>query len=316
MKRRHLFLVMIYVTIFSSCRSIIKENYDDPEIQSLRDGIKSSVSLGYCASIAYSFFKGEDLPDNVVVVSQANNEGSQTVILQVLIDDAYPLPLNSSVGQISIAGTWEEKATIEESGGVITAIFTDVNILESKYEFIGFQTVPIQELEDGSIKAMFGKQDFVVGDAPDNLINLWVGTNIFSYELSRFDESDPGDDVFALIGQDAWFMKINRNNTPSDIYDDEYTIDGGGQIFGSLGGNDGALFHAILDAKYRYSTCQLNPASGVGFVQNFKTDQKGNTDLGHAFLDFHSSCDGKAHVKVATGKYLLSIGKSIDLNLF
>jgi hypothetical protein len=55
----------------------------------------------------------------------------------------------------------------------------------------------------------------------------------------------------------------------------------------------------------------MNPTSGVAFIQNL---QAGSTiDLGNITLDFHSTCDGKASVLVATGKYLGSNGKDILL---
>lgn len=316
MKRQNIILAIAIILFFSSCRKAILRQYEDPEIQSLRDGISASVSVGYCTSVAYSFFKGEELPDNVVVVSQKEDSGVKSVILQVVINDSYQLPLNSSVGQITIAGTWEEKGSWEQNGGVISVLFTDIDILSSNYDFVGFYTLPIQELEDGKIRTLFGGQDLVFGETPDDLIIFGFSTDVVQFELDRFDENNPNVGEIALIDQNVWFTKIDRNNTSFNIYDDEYTIDGGGQIYGGLSNIGGFLFHAILGAKYRYSNCQLNPTSGVGFIQNIKTDSSGDIDLGHAFLDFHDSCDGKAHVKVATGKYLLSIDKDIDLELY
>jgi hypothetical protein len=316
MKAQYLIFSVVIILFYSSCRRTILRDYEDPEIQTLRDGIRASVSVGYCSSIAYSFFKGEEVPNNVVIVSQKEDSGTKSVILQVLINDSYKLPLNSSVGQITIAGTWEEKGTWDKNGGVISVLFTDIDVLKSNYEFVGFYTLPIKELEDGRIKTLFGGQDLVFGETPDDLIRFGFSTDIVKFELNRFDENNANVGEIALIEQNVWFTKIDRNNTSSNSYDDEYSIDGGGQIYGSNSNVNGILFHAILNTKYRYSNCELNPTSGVGFIQNIKTDTSGDLDLGHAFLDFHNKCDGKAHVKVATGKYIFSIDKDIPLNLY
>lgn len=299
-------LLLFYLAsvTLTSCKRINEVN-QDPEIEPLKHGFKASAAIGYCASLAYTFFKGENLPDNVVIHSQNNNIDTETCVMLVSINESYPLPFNASVGQIAIAGIWGE------DGGVITALFTDIDVLEAKYEFKGIHTVPVTEIENGKIMTLFAEQDIIIGEGSDTLLHLNMTNPHITLETERLNENQ-FNDAFAAVQQNVWFVSVNQNNTYSDIYDDEYTINGGGQIAEASSSTGGILYHAMIDAMFIHSTCDMNPMSGVGFIQNLKVGAE--TDLGHIFLNFHDKCDGKAYVEFATGKYLLSIHKNVNLN--
>lgn len=305
MKTFNLFLIF-YLTVvtLTSCKKYKDVNHN-PEIEPLKHGFKTSVAIGYCASLAHTFFKGESLPDNVIISSKNDNIETKTVAMLVSINDTYPLPFNTSVGQITIAGIWNE------NGGVITAIYTDIDILESEYEFKGIHTIPVIELENGNIMALFAEQDIIIGEGSDTLLNLNMTNPQINQEIERLKEDQPND-AFAAVHQNAWFVTLNQNNTMSDIYDDEYTIYGGGQIAEITSKSGGFLYHALIGAKFKHSTCELNPISGVGFIQNLKAGTE--IDLGHIFLNFNNRCDGKAYVELASGKYLTSNQKNVNLN--
>jgi hypothetical protein len=294
---------LVFVTL-TSCKRVNEVN-QDPEIEPLKHGFKVSAAIGYCASLAYTFFNGEDLPDNVVIHSRNNNVDTESCILLVSINEDYPLPFNASVGEITIAGIWGH------DGGVITALFTDIDVLEAKYEFRGIHTVPVIEIENGEIMTLFAEQDIIIGEGSDTLLHLNMTNPYINLETERLNEN-PADDAFAAVQQNVWFASVNQNNTVSDIYDDEYTINGGGQIAEATSTTGGILYHAMIDAIFIHSTCDMNPISGVGFIQNFKVGTE--IDLGHIFLNFHERCDGKAYVEFATGKYLLSFHKDVNLN--
>jgi hypothetical protein len=308
MKTWYLLVIYSFVIFsFTSCKKI-KEIDQNPEIKPLRHGFKTSAAIGYCASLANRLFKGEMLPENVILQSKKKNSQSETGIMLVTINDAYPLPFNSSVGQITIAGIWNE-----EGGGIITALFTDIDIIEEKYEFIGIHTIPVVEMENGNLLTLFAEQDIVMGAGSDTLLHLNMGIAQISLELDRVKNPLP-DDEFVAVQQNVWFINIDQNNTMSDVYDDEYTIHGGGQIAEITSVTGGVLYHAMIGAKIIYSTCDMNPVSGVGFIQNLKVGTE--TDLGHIFLNFHDRCDGKAYVEFATGKYLTSNHGNVNLNFY
>jgi len=302
-----LFLLQLLIIIsFSSCKKIKSINYN-PEIEPLRHGFKTSAAVGYCASLAKAFFEGESLPGNVIIHSDANNEGTHAFILLATINESYPLPFNSSVGEITIGGIWDE------DGGVITAVFTDIDIIESRYEFRGIHTIPVIELEEGKLLTLIAEQDIVVGYGSDTLLHLNMTNIQIGVELERLEANEPSD-AFSAAGQNVWFITVEQNGTISDIYDDEYFVNGGGQIVEVSSLSGGFLYHAMIGAKFIPSACDVNPISGIGFIQNLKVGTK--TDLGHISLSFHSKCDGKAYVELAGGKYITSYHKNVNLKFY
>ena len=303
-----LFIIIFFLAIepLTSCRKLNEVN-QDPEIEPLKHGFKTSAAIGYCASLAYTFFKGKNLPDNVIIHAQNGNIETASGIMLVSINDYYPLPFNASVGQITIAGIWGN------NGGVITALFTDIDILEAKYEFVGIHTIPVIELEDGKILTLFAEQDIIIGEGSDTLLHLNMTNPQINLEIERLEADQPRD-AFVAVQQNVWFITVNQNNTVSDIYDDEYTISGGGQIAEIKSKSGGILYHAIIGAKFRHSTCKFNPTSGVGFIQNLIFGSQ--TDLGNIILNFHERCDGKAFVEFSSGKYLTSNHKNVNLNFY
>jgi len=309
MRTYYLFYILISyfaIVVLTSCRKLNEVN-QDPEIEPLRHGFKTSAAVGYCASLAYTYFKGESLPDNVIIHSQNINSETEAGIMLVSIDDSFPLPFNTSVGQITIAGIWGD------NGGVITALFTDIDILEAKYEFKGIHTIPVIELEDGRIMTLFAEQDIIIGEGSDTLLHLNMTNPQINMELGRLGAEKPVD-AFVAVQQNVWFITVNQDNTMSDIYDDEYTISGGGQIAEITSMSGGVLYHAMIGTKFRYSTCKFNPVSGVGFIQNLKFGNQ--TDLGNIFLNFYDRCDGKAFVEFSSGKYLKSFHKNVNLHFY
>jgi hypothetical protein len=314
-KRTHYLFLIVLICIlafnFQSCKK--KKLFQDPEIEPLRHGIQISAALGYCASLANSLFKNQALPPNVLFTASNNPDFSGSGIMYVDIDDTYPLPFNGNVGQIVIACLWNENYDQAEHTGVMTALFTDVSILENKYEFVGIRTVPVINDDKGRVVTVFAEQDIVLGEGSDTLINLSLSNPEFNVEVSRADATQPSN-VFVAVTQNVWYISVDQNDTYYDIYDDEVTINGGGQIVGVESETGGILYHALIGAKYRMNECDQNPTSGVGFIQNLKAGDK--TDLGTIVLNFHEDCNGKAFVEAGTGKYLSASRRTVKLNLY
>ena len=304
------FIFLTAIILLFSCKKA-KEINQDPEIEPLKHGFKVSAAVGYCASLANSLFRGEDLPDNVIFQSGSNEDYSGSGIMYVTINSNYPLPFNSNIGQIIIPCLWNTNYDNTEYSGVISTIFTDINILESKYEFRGIHTIPVIELETGDILTLFAEQDIIIGEGSDTLLNLNLSNPQFNLELARLESEQPNN-AFAAVKQNAWFISVDQNNTTSDIYDDEFTVNGGGQIASVASESGGILYHAMIGANFIHKTCELNPIGGVGFIQNLQVGAQ--LDLGHIFLNFHDLCDGKAFVEVATGKYITSNRRDVNIN--
>jgi hypothetical protein len=306
MKRISLYLVNITIAIlvvlpFHFCKKL-KELKQEPELESLRMGLKTSAAIGYCASIAVSAYKGMALPENVTY-------NRSTGLIYIKIDESHPLPFNKNVGDIIIAGIWQT------NGGVISILFADIDLIDSDIKLYGLHTVPIIEREGEGITTMFAKQDVVLGYGSDTVLDLSNITNpVFNTELDRLNDEKPTD-AFVAVKQNVWFINIDQSGTNNNVLDDNIVINGGGQILEVKGESGGIVYHAMIDTKINYSVCSKNPISGNALSQNFKAGGSVFLDLGNSFLSFHNSCDGMAHVDFSTGKYVWYNNKNISLGL-
>jgi hypothetical protein len=304
---KYFVLFTIFMGLSSSCKKIREFNYN-PEIEPLKLGFQTSAAIAYCADVAHTFFTSGNLPGNVVVGYSNYDNGSASGILLMTVNNEYPLPFNPNVGQIAMAGIWSGE------GGILTALFTDIDIIDAKYELKGIHTIPFVELENGNLLTFFAQQDIVVGEGEDTIVNLQMGLANMNIQLEtdRLENEEKPLDAFAAVDQNVWFITVDKNNTVSDIYDDDFTVYGGGQIAEVTSFSGGLLYHAMIDARFTPYDCLLNPTSGVGFIQNFKVGSK--IDLGHIFLNFNERCDGRAYVEFATGRYLTSNHRNINLH--
>lgn len=290
--------------LISGCKKLQELN-NSPELDPLEQGFKSCATIGYCAALAQRAFTGEPLPNNVTFEPRTQDGYTNAGILHVQVTKDTPLPFNTNVGNIYIAGLWDGV-----NGGVISIVFADINIFTSQYKFYGLYTIPVTRKANGEINTIFAEQDIIIGDGRDTLLNLSLSKPKFNEELTRFNNSYASD-VFAAIKQNIWFITVEQNSIAPYLYN-QYTVNGGGQILSASSKSGGVLYHAMLDTKFSYDDCKLNPLSGIGFIQNLKAAGS-SVDLGNVTLEFHNTCDGRAAVKVATGKYVASNGKNINL---
>jgi len=295
------------LAMLCSCHKL-SDLTQSPELTPLEQGFKTSAMIGYCASLANTAFSGQALPANVSF-SQSSAEGySSSGIVHVQVTQTTPLPFNNSVGDLYIAGLWDGV-----NGGVISIVFGNINVITSQIKIYGIYAVPVtQDMVTGTINTVFAQEDIILGQGSDTLLDLSLSKPKFDTDLTRLNSSYPTD-VFTAVKQSVWFISINPNNTPSNIYDDILTVNGGGQIVQVTSTSEGVLYNAMIQTQFSYATCPLNPLGGIGFVQNIEASGS-SVDLGNITLDFHNTCDGKALVELATGKYLASTGQNIDLN--
>lgn len=307
MNRAYIIILFLIVFLFS-CKKL-KEYATPPELAPLQYGLKTSAAIGYCASIAMSAFKGETLPGNIVFLKKGKTDNKNSSgLIYIHVDNNHPVPFNAEVGEIVIAGLWDE-----EDAGVVSIILADIDIMQPKFKFYGFYTVPvIIRDETGTILSLFARQDIIMGEGSDTILSLSMTDPQFNLEKMRAESEKP-EDVFAAVKQNVWFVDINQNNTASDFYDDTYIVNGGGQIVEATSLSGGILYHAMIETKINYTVCNANPYSGVALIQNLKAGEI--IDLGTILLDFHDECDGKVYINAATGIYFKSNKTTISLDL-
>jgi hypothetical protein len=297
------FSLVVFANLMAGC-SKLDELDETPNLKSLEDGFRTSALVGYCTSLMVSAFKGEPLPPNASF-SASNKPGfSGAGTLTLTATKTNPIPFNSNVGKITIVGLWDG-----QKSGVVSIILADFGVIASQFQFRGMHTLPFTE-KNGKIEAVYAKQDIVIGQGSDTLLNLSLTNPQFNTEINRLNSPQPTD-VFIAASQNVWFLSIDRKNT-STPSDDSYSVSGGGQIAEVRNSSGGVLYHAMINTKFAPATCASNPTSGRAFIQNI---QAGATiDLGNIVIEFRSTCDGRAKVIVATGKYIGSNGRDIILN--
>ncbi len=295
-------LIILILLQFSSCNKF-KEHNQEPELESLQQGLKTSAAIGYCAAVVMAVVDGQELPDNVV-------HDKSTGLIYIKIDNDHPLPFNKNIGDIVIAFTWSERA------GLMSVLFANIDLLGNNVKLYGLHLVPImKQTEEEEVSAMFTKQDIIIGEGSDTLLNLSNITDVvFNTRINQLNSEKPND-AFVAVKQNIWFINIDQNKTYSNLYDDNIKVSGGGQIAEVKGTTGGVIYHAMIETKINYSICNNNPIDGFAFSQNFKAGGEPYIDLANFLLSFHNSCDGKAHMVISTGKYMIYNNKDISLNL-
>jgi hypothetical protein len=296
-------LTSLVLLALYSCNPIDEFN-QKAELQSLEDGFKTSAALSYCVSIASRVFTGEPIPNNVTFNSTTTNGYSGSGIIHIQATDDSPVPFNEHIGDITIAGLWDG------DGGVISVVFSNLNLKSGVFKFYGVHTIPLIVRPDtDEIVSIFAQQDIILGEGSDTILSLNLSRPKFDMEMERLNTSEPSE-TFVAIKQNVWHLTIDYQ-PGQDVYDDRYRFSGGGQIAEAKSDGGGVLYHAMINANCEYNECELNPISGTAFIQNIKA---GTTiDLGTLLIDFHSDCNGLAETKVATGKYSLLNKKDISL---
>ncbi len=298
----HKLYVILIILLFCSCNKY-KEHNQQPELESLKYGLKTSAAIGYCTSVVMAAVEGQPLPENVII-------DKSTGLIYIKIDNTHPLPFNKNIGDIVIAFMWSGRA------GLMSVLFANIDILGGNIKLYGLHLVPLmKQNEDEEVCAIFTKQDIIIGNGSDTLLDMSNITDvIFNTKISQFNSERPND-AFVAVKQNVWFINTDQNNTYSNVYDDNITISGGGQIAEVKGTSGGVIYHAMIETKINYSLCSMNPIDGLAFSQNFKAGGEPYIDLGNSLLSFHGTCDGKAHVVLSTGKYMTYTNKDISLNL-
>lgn len=299
---------MIFLLVFTSLVHLSCEKLGDynqkPELESLQQGLRTCTALGYCTSIAVSAAKGETLPGNA-------ERNPKTGLIYVNFNNGYPLPFNRHIGNAVIAVLHGNNGA-----GLMSVLFADIDILGGKTKLYGLYAVPFIDEGESGVRSVFVSQNIVVGYGSDTILNLGNITDIqFNEKIAPLNKQRTSD-PFIAVKQNAWFIDIDLNQTPHDVYDDEIVINGGGQIVEARGATGGIVYHAMIDTKVNYSTCRLNPIDGYALSQNFKAGGPMLIDLGNSLLSFRNTCNGQAHVDVSLGKYIGYNNKYIDLNLY
>jgi hypothetical protein len=280
----------------------------DPPVTPVTKTIKTVVPVGYAASLVISDMKGYK-QTNVKSVKQ---KSAKLLYVDTSIDYPYKFK-NDSYGEMVIAYIQTDLNT-----ALVSVFFTDMEISTGNFKLKNVIAFPVILDEfSNKITAVYVSMDVNLGD------NLFPGIDLSEPEinenLGKLDNEITYITEIA-IEQNAWIIEIDPGNF-ADLYDDDFKIFGGQQAVQvedyETESSVGALQMAMIDVDFS-SDCLKNPTSGYAFMQDVEVATSTNDNdivFGHVFYDFHSSCDGKVEVEVATGNFVFAIGSELDLGL-
>lgn len=297
--------LLLILQILISCKKA-KEYFHDPESEPIAQVVKTAAAIGYSASIAMSVMSGEQLP-NVITTGDCADFPCTSISLVNVSSDNQVLFSGGSIGEITIAALWPD-----EDAGILSIIFTDIDISTHTFTLLSVHTVPVIKKED-KIMVVFAGNDINIGSDSETLLNLDLSEGEIEFEMERLENERPGE-LDIAVEQNAWFIDIDQKGTPDNFIDDSYSVTGGGQIVEVTSASGGIIQQAMMNVELS-PVCQRNPISGFALIKNTSVEEKKIPELGTAIMNFHNSCNGKADIKLATGVYIKSNGRSIPLLL-
>ncbi|MBL7110889.1 MAG: hypothetical protein ISS19_02985 [Bacteroidales bacterium] len=282
----------------------------EPPVYPVANTIKTSVSIGYCASIALASMMELDIP-HATVYRDGNksliylNSGAEMVV-------PYWNNMNEEIIVATIA--------LDEEMMIMSIIFPGQALRNNQFQLLNVETIPVI-IEEDRIMLVYANQDINIEGEPS--INIEMGPLEMEIEISRLDVERPETEEVAIL-QNAWIIDVYHKGTFNQFMDDDYVITGGEQhVFTGYRGTstDASVMQmAVIEAKLS-SDCFLNPGSGFAILReiDISTSRNGGLNdlvLGTIFFTFHDLCNGKVLIPAATGNFITSSGKEYDLNLY
>ncbi|OFX89136.1 MAG: hypothetical protein A2W99_01930 [Bacteroidetes bacterium GWF2_33_16] len=303
-------VVVLFFVLFLiiSCRNdeIIKDLFQEPPVSPIAQTIKTCIPVGYAATAMVAYFQGNKFKN----VRVEENKNATVLYIDTSVDYPYKFK-DDTYGEMIVAGI-----QLSENTAILSVFFTETSIRTGRFRLKDVKTFPVI-YNNESIKVVYAGYDINFGGDIDLIMNLTQDE--IDIELEKLGLEIPYSEYLA-IDQNAWIIDIYHNNTFDDFTDDVFEINGGQQSIEvsdyELGSSVSAMQIAMINTEYSLN-CLKNPTQGYAFMQDVELESKskGNTVFGSVFYTFHSRCDGDVEVTVATGNFITSIGKEINLEL-
>jgi hypothetical protein len=314
MKTLRYILIPLLILNFS-CRDKEFNNplddwFQDPPVSPVTQTIKTTVPIGYAASLVVMDIKGITIP-NV-----KKESGKSSKLLLVDINSDYPYKFKGDTyGQMIIA-----YIQTEVNSALVSVFFTDWNFGSGAFKLENVVAFPLT-FDDNKITAVYASMDINLGIDLDDLSPDEIDEE--ELKINNKPITDKSEVNIALT-QNAWIIEIYHQGT-FDNYDDILTeqmiISGGQQAIGvedyNTESSAGVLQMVMIGVNYSID-CLKNPTSGYVFMQDVEVESSTNdADIvfGHVFYEFTPSCDGQILVDFASGNFVLAIGNRLDLDL-
>jgi hypothetical protein len=293
---------------FSSCGGL-DDILRDPDVAPVRNVLKTAMPIGYAANLTMGAMQGDSLP-YVTVVRSGSDTSTGCFLVNIVVDSAYPLPGDvQAVGIITTAGIIVDNRT-----AIMTAVFSSLNITQGSFVIRDISTFPVVCDTDNlsgkrELDVVYWEMDINAGS--DTLLHAGITQGQIDAELVKFQTMQSFDSGVSL-SENAWIIRVDDNNTLANPADDSYAAFGGGQYVKVFEDKAEIIQLTMINATMSPS-CKFNPTTGWALWQNLGAT-KAVPELGHVFLLFHASCDGRADA-YTTGVYVRSFGTDIALDL-
>ncbi len=311
-------LILLFLITITACRKDGIDNplddwFQDPPVAPITQTIKTVVPIGYVASLVAADMKG------YTIVNTKSVQQKSSKLLYVDTETNYPYKFKGDTyGEMIIA-----YIQTDENTALVSVFFTDMDVVSGEFKLKNVIAFPIiiDEFYQ-KITAVYAWMDINLGS------NLLPGIDLTQEEiddnLGKLDNRRTGsslDEIEVAISQDAWIVDVYHNNTFDNVLDDNYKFFGGQQAIHvedyETESSTGAMQMAMIDVDFS-ADCTKNPTNGFVFMQDVEVATSTNDNdivFGHVFYEFTPDCDGRVLVDLATGNFISSIGKEINLGL-
>ncbi len=284
----------------------------EPDITPVRNVLKAAMPLGYAANLTFAALQGASLP-NVTIVRSGSDTSTGCFLVNIIVDSTFPLPGDmQATGIITTAGIIVDNRT-----AIMTALFSQMNVQRGSFILRDISTFPVvadTDIISGKRELDVVYFDVDVNAGSDTLVNIGISQGQINAELTKY-QTMKSFDSGVTVGENAWIIRVDDNNSLANVSDDKYVIYGAGQYV-EASNSKAELVQLTMIGASMSPRCKYNPTQGYAFWQNMGAgSQPSDLDIGHVFLTFHSACDGNAKVTIATGVYVKSIGRDIALGL-
>jgi len=277
--------------------------FHDPSGEPIKAMMTTAVPLAYAASVALASVNGSP-PSNVLSTNRCASY--PCVALVAILADGQAPPLLSETygsGQIVVSGLWNSP-----QAAILTVAFVDLLVGDSLVQVRSVSTFPMVVTPTG-LRIVYASIDVNVASGPRAPTDL--SPDQIDALFMRFAIT-PSSDPMANVGLNAWVVDVDDGGTPLDFTDDTYTVNGGGEYIEASDESGDILQMGVVGAAME-PNCALNPEAGLAAFNETGASTSDLPVLATALIGFESGCSGRAKVLVATGNYLLSIGKTIPL---
>ncbi len=300
--RRTLPLALLGLALLGGCG--VDRFFRDPPAEPIRGTLRTTVPLAYAASVAMVSVNGSPPPN---ALSTTCSSFPCAALVTIAVDDrSLPLAFETSGrGQILVAGLWTSPQT-----AILTATFVDLAVGGTSLRVRDVSAFPVIRTPTGLL-LVYAAIDVNVATGPVDPAGLSPTEIDAAFVKLRIA---PSTDPEVNLGMDAWVVQIDDGGTPSDVLDDEVVVSGGGQAVEAGSGSGSILQLGMVGARMTPG-CARNPVEGLVAMQETGASTGRLPVLATALISFEQDCTGTARVLLATGNWLLAIGKAIPLDL-